>query len=190
MQIMKKPDDIQRGPVHVYHLIHTFFCLHLYFAFIVSPIVVFVAAIQARVILYLLTFSVFLQSGATAQPNQGLLWGGVGYSYLPVDIWWKGVKWKSHLTPWGRGLTPKLISDTLCLCVKRSLCLSGKRNSFQGELKAGHPLSLSCVKCAGSLLWRTSLGNLFFLINKVQIRCFFCLLAHCRGWIMDVITCW
>lgn len=87
MQIMKKPDDIQRGPVHVYHLIHTFFCLHLSFAFIVSPIVVFVAAIQARVILYLLTFSVFLQSGETAQPNQGLLWGGVGYSYLPVDIW-------------------------------------------------------------------------------------------------------
>lgn len=137
------------------------FFLHLKWLFCV-------AVIQGRIILYLLTFSVFLQCRENAQPNQGLLWGGVRCSCLPIDIWWKGVGWKKHLTPWGRGLTPKLISDMLCLCVKRSWCLSGKRNSFyHWQLTPERPLSELCEVC-----WRVALNfpcKLFFLMNEACI---------------------
>lgn len=90
------------------------------------------APIQTAIILCLPTFSVFLpptRCKESAQPNLGLLQGWAGLVCW-LTFGERVSDGKKHLTPWGSGLTPELISDMLSLCVKRSLRLSGKRACF------------------------------------------------------------
>lgn len=106
--------------------------------------------------------------------------GGLGV--FAIDIWCEDVRRRRRLTPWCRGLTPKLISDMLCLCEKRNLCLSVWSISFH------HTLSEPCEVC-----WSApSNYSLKFCDLSLAVLAYL-LLFHCFDSIMGcnymLITC-